>query len=78
MQAKPMLINKVTLICSMLHAKYKTKQLLNGFYGALFYKILADGSEVLGISSESPAGQRWPMLYKQYLRMLDPQSPFDR
>jgi hypothetical protein len=35
---------------------------LNGFYGALFCTILADGAEVLGSSSESPAGQRWPTL----------------
>jgi hypothetical protein len=49
---------------------------LNGFYGALFCTILADGAEVLDSSSESPAGQRWPTKYKQYLRMLDPQSPF--
>jgi hypothetical protein len=37
---------------------------LNGFYDALFCTILADGAEVLGSSSESPAGQRWPTLYK--------------
>jgi hypothetical protein len=49
---------------------------MNGFYGALFCTIFADGAEVLGSSSESAAGERWPTKYKYYLRMLDPQSPF--
>jgi hypothetical protein len=37
--------------------------LLNGFYGAQLCTILADGAEVLGSSSEFPAGQRWPTIY---------------
>jgi hypothetical protein len=50
--------------------------MMNGFHGTLFCTILADCAEVLGSSSEYPAGLRWPMLYKLYLRMPDPQLPF--
>jgi hypothetical protein len=42
----------------------KDRERMNGFYGVLFCTILADGAEVLGSSSESPAGQRWPTLPK--------------
>jgi hypothetical protein len=35
-----------------------------GFTAHYFAQFLTDGAEVLGSSSESPAGQRWPTLYK--------------